>query len=225
MTIYVAPSEDRAAVLDDAHIGHINGAFGTILHGDVAPRETWKHRLITLMAILGPGLIVMVGDNDAGAFATYGQAGQNYGTTLLWTLALLIPVLYVNQEMVLRLGAVTGVGHARLIFERFGKFWGAFSVIDLFMLNALTIVTEFIGISLALDYLGLDKTTGVIVSAALVMLAVSTGNPGTSGALSVSPWFSSARAFCSSRSISWPIRRSLKWRGIFSFRECRRAAN
>ena len=108
------------------------------------------------MAILGPGLIVMVGDNDAGAFATYGQAGQNYGTTLLWTLALLIPVLYVNQEMVLRLGAVTGVGHARLIFERFGKFWGAFSVIDLFMLNALTIITEFIGISLALDYLGLD---------------------------------------------------------------------
>ena len=71
----------------------------------------------------GPGLIVMAGDNDAGAFATYGQAGQTYGTTLLWTLALLIPVLYVNQEMVLRLGAVTGVGHARLIFERFGKFW------------------------------------------------------------------------------------------------------
>jgi Mn2+/Fe2+ NRAMP family transporter len=176
MTILVNPNEARGAALDEAHVGHIQGAFGTILHGDVAPRETWKHRLITLMAILGPGLIVMVGDNDAGAFATYGQAGQNYGTTLLWTLALLIPVLYVNQEMVLRLGAVTGVGHARLIFERFGKFWGAFSVIDLFMLNALTIVTEFIGISLALDYLGLDKTTGVIVSAALVMLAVSTGD-------------------------------------------------
>ena len=123
------------AVLDDAHLGHIQGAFGTILHGDVAPRETWKHRLTTLLAILGPGLIVMAGDNDAGAFATYGQAGQNYGTTLLWTMALLIPVLYVNQEMVLRLGAVTGVGHARLIFERFGKFWGAFSVIDLFLLN------------------------------------------------------------------------------------------
>ena len=176
MTILVNPDEARGAALDEAHVGHIHGAFGTILHGDVAPRETWKHRLITLMAILGPGLIVMVGDNDAGAFATYGQAGQNYGTTLLWTLALLIPVLYVNQEMVLRLGAVTGVGHARLIFERFGKFWGAFSVIDLFMLNALTIVTEFIGISLALDYLGLDKTTGMIVSAALVMLAVSTGD-------------------------------------------------
>jgi Mn2+/Fe2+ NRAMP family transporter len=78
--------------------------------------------------------------------------------------------------MVLRLGSVTGVGHARLIFERFGRFWGAFSVIDLFLLNALTIVTEFIGISLALDYLGLDKTMGVAVSAALIMIAVSTGN-------------------------------------------------
>ena len=176
MTILVKPNDARGAVLDEAHVGHIHGAFGTILHGDIAPRETWKHRLITLMAILGPGLIVMVGDNDAGAFATYGQAGQNYGTTLLWTLALLIPVLYVNQEMVLRLGAVTGIGHACLIFERFGKFWGAFSVIDLFLLNGLTIITEFIGISLALDYLGLDKTTGVIVSAALIMVAVSTGN-------------------------------------------------
>jgi Mn2+/Fe2+ NRAMP family transporter len=69
----------------------------------------------------------MVGDNDAGAFATHGQAGQNYGTKLPWTLLQRIPVLYVNQEMVLRLGSVTGVGHARLILERFGKFWGAFS--------------------------------------------------------------------------------------------------
>jgi Mn2+/Fe2+ NRAMP family transporter len=84
----------------------------------------------------------MVGDNDAGAFSTYTQAGQDYGTTLLWTLLLLVPVLYVNQKMVLRLGVVTGVGHARLILERFGKFWGVFSIMDLFLLNALTIVTE-----------------------------------------------------------------------------------
>ena len=109
-------------------------------------------------------------------FGTYAQAGQNYGTTLLWTLMLLIPVLYVNQEMVVRLGAVTGVGHARLIFERFGAFWGAFSVIDLFLLNALTLVTEFIGISLALRYLGLPQFWGVLASAAIVMLAVSTGD-------------------------------------------------
>ncbi len=165
-----------SAVLDSAHLGDIRGAFGTIKQGDHGARSNWKHRLQTLLAILGPGLIVMVGDNDAGAFGTYTQAGQNYGTSLLWTLLLLVPVLYVNQEMVLRLGAVTGVGHARLIFERFGKFWGAFSVIDLFLLNALTIVTEFIGISLGLDYLGVSRIWGVGIAALIIVGAASTGD-------------------------------------------------
>jgi Mn2+/Fe2+ NRAMP family transporter len=167
---------DRSAVLDSAHVGDLQGAFGTIRRGDVAPRTGTSMRLKTLLAVIGPGLIVMVGDNDAGAFSTYTQAGQNYGTRLLWTLLFLVPVLYVNQEMVLRLGAVTGVGHARLILERYGRFWGAFSVIDLFVLNALTIVTEFIGISLGLTYLGLPKVPGVIVAALLVIAAVSTGS-------------------------------------------------
>jgi Mn2+/Fe2+ NRAMP family transporter len=164
------------AVLERAHLGDIHGALGSIAEDDFVRRSTLGARLKILLAILGPGLIVMVGDNDAGAFGTYTQAGQNYGTTLLWTLVLLIPVLYVNQEMVLRLGAVTGVGHARLIFERFGRFLGAFSLIDLFVLNALTIVTEFIGITLALDYLGLPKLWGVAAAAVLVMYAASTGN-------------------------------------------------
>lgn len=164
------------AVLDEAHIGDIRGALGTIRQHDIAPRRGWWARLRTLLAILGPGLIVMAGDNDAGAFGTYSQAGQDYGTSLLWTLLLLVPVLYVNQEMVLRLGTVTGVGHARLILERFGRFWGAFSVIDLFLLNALTIVTEFIGISLALHYLGLPRELGVIASAAIIIAAAGTGD-------------------------------------------------
>ena len=169
-------SPPRSAVLDEAHVGDIRGALGTIAHHDTAPRTNWWARVRTLLAILGPGLIVMVGDNDAGAFGTYTQAGQNYGTTLLWTMLLLVPVLFVNQEMVLRLGAVTGVGHARLIFERFGKFWGAFSVVDLFILNALTIVTEFIGITFVLDFFGVSKIAGVCIAAALTMAAVSTGN-------------------------------------------------
>jgi Mn2+/Fe2+ NRAMP family transporter len=78
--------------------------------------------------------------------------------------------------MVLRLGAVTGVGHARLILQRFGKFWGAFSVIDLFLLNGLTIVTEFIGITFVLDFFGIPKIAGVCIAAALTMAAVSTGD-------------------------------------------------
>jgi Mn2+/Fe2+ NRAMP family transporter len=169
------PRADRGAQLDSEHVGDIRGGFGTIFMNDVGPRTGWS-RLKTLLAILGPGVIVMVGDNDAGAFGTYTQAGQNYGTTLVWTLLLLIPVLYVNQDMVLRLGAVTGVGHARLILERFGRFWGAFSVLDLFVLNGLTIVTEFIGLTLAFDYLGVTKLWGVGISALVIMASVSTGD-------------------------------------------------
>ena len=77
------PLAPRGAVLDELHVGHIHGALATILDGDHGPRTGWRARFKTLLAILGPGLIVMVGDNDAGAFGTYTQAGQNYGTTLL----------------------------------------------------------------------------------------------------------------------------------------------
>src|SRR5205085_3225818 len=164
-------SDSRQGVLDET--GDIHGAFGTIRLSDVTPRRTWRQRLLPLAAIVGPGLIVMVGDNDAGGVATYAQAGQNYGTSLLWTLLLLVPVLVVNQEMIVRLGAVTGVGHARLIIERFGRFWGAFSVGDLFLLNFLTITTEFIGVSLALSYFGVSRYVAVPV-AAVALIAITT---------------------------------------------------
>jgi len=93
----------------------ITGAFGTIPANDSSSRRSFRTHFFTLLAILGPGIIVMVGDNDAGGISTYSQAGQNFGYSLLWVLPLLIPVLVVNQEMVVRLGAVTGVGHGRLI--------------------------------------------------------------------------------------------------------------
>jgi len=163
-------------VLDEAHIGDIRGALGTIRMHDSGERHGWRSRAMALLAIMGPGLIVMVGDNDAGGVSTYAQAGQNYGTSLLWVLLLLIPVLIVNQEMVIRLGAVTGVGHARLINERFGRFWGWFSVGDLFILNFLTIVTEFIGVSLALGYFGVSKYLAVPIAAVALVAITSTGS-------------------------------------------------
>ncbi|WP_328289808.1 NRAMP family divalent metal transporter [Nocardia aurantiaca] len=158
-------------MLDSAHLGDIEGALGKIKLTDTDHPRTFKTRMLTLLAIIGPGLIVMVGDNDAGGVATYAQAGQNYGYSLLWVLLLLIPVLIVNQEMVVRLGAVTGVGHARLINERFGRGWGWFSVGDLFVLNFLTIVTEFIGVSLAAEYFGISKYI-VVPTAAVALVAI-----------------------------------------------------
>lgn len=167
----IAPkAKSSPKVLDDAHHGDIRGAFGTIgEHDHNANRRSWRRRLLALAVIMGPGLIVMVGDNDAGGVSTYAAAGQNYGPTLLWTLLLLIPVLIVNQEMVVRLGAVSGVGHARLIFERFGNIWGRFAVGDLFVLNFLTIATEFIGIELGAAYFGIPSWIAVPLAGILLI--------------------------------------------------------
>ena len=180
MKLHLAPpGTSRAgggetAVLDEAHVGHINGALGTIAHGDTAPRRglsldenTPRHRR--------PRPHRHGRRQRRRRLRTYAQAGQSYGTTSCGPSSC-SSRLYVNQEMVLRLGAVSGVGHTRLIFERFGKFWGAFSVIDLLILNALTIVTEFIGISLAVNYLGLPKVPTVMLATVVVIGAVGTGS-------------------------------------------------
>ncbi len=172
----VQVSQPKSAVLDSAHLGDIEGAFGKISVSDPGQVRTFRSRMATMAAILGPGIIVMVGDNDAGGVATYAQAGQSYGYSLLWVLLLLIPVLIVNQEMVVRLGAVTGVGHARLINERFGRGWGWFSVGDLFILNFLTLVTEFIGVALASEYLGVSKYYTVPLAAIALILIMATGS-------------------------------------------------
>jgi NRAMP (natural resistance-associated macrophage protein)-like metal ion transporter len=165
-----------SASAPESRSGDIHGAFGTIRLGDQSPRRTWRRRLLTLAAIVGPGLIVMVGDNDAGGVSTYAQAGQDFGYSLLWTLVLLVPVLIVNQEMVVRLGAVTGVGQARLIRERFGRPWAWFSVGGLFLLNFLIISTEFIGVSLAGEYFHFSPYIVVPLSALLLIGITVTGN-------------------------------------------------
>jgi Mn2+/Fe2+ NRAMP family transporter len=169
-------SKSSPALLDELREGDIRGAFGTIRASDVTPRRTWRRRLLTLLAIVGPGLIVLVGDNDAGGVSTYAQAGQDYGYSLLWTLVLLVPVLIVNQEMVVRLGAVTGVGYARLISERFGRSWGWFSVAGIFLLNFLTISTEFMGVSLAGEYFGFKPALVVPVAAVILIGITVSGN-------------------------------------------------
>ena len=154
----------------------ISGAFGTIKAHDVGDRRGLRARFLTLIAIIGPGLIVMVGDNDAGGVSTYAQAGQNFGYTLLWTLPLLIPVLIINQEMVARLGAVTGVGHGRLIRERFGRRWGNASILSILLLNFLIIITEFIGISLSMKYFGVSPYISVPVAVTVLFAVTATGS-------------------------------------------------
>lgn len=166
-----AGSADRRSLLDRAHRGDIVGALGEVRSFDTGPRSHLRKRLVTLLAVMGPGVVVLVADNDAGSFSIYAQVGQSYGLDLLWLFLLLAPVLYVLQEMVARLGAVTGAGHARLIFERFGRRWGAFALGDLLALNLLTLVTQFVGIDFALRYFGVSRYVSVPL-AAFVLIAV-----------------------------------------------------
>jgi len=103
------------------------------------------------LIISGPGIIVMLADNDAGGITTYGVTGAKYGYNLIWFLVILGPVAYYVQEMTVRLGAVTKRGHAEAIFDGFGAFWGWFSLLDLFFVDWLTLITEFIGMTAAMS--------------------------------------------------------------------------
>jgi Mn2+/Fe2+ NRAMP family transporter len=142
----------------------------------VVVRSKWARNLFTFLMVFGPGLIVMEADNDAGAVSTYIQAGAQYGTRLLWLLVLLLPVTYFIQEMVVRLGIATGKGHAAMIYQRFGKWWGAFSLLDLQAVNFLTLVTEFAAIALAVGHMGVSPYLGVPFAAAGLVCMVVTGS-------------------------------------------------
>ena len=139
-------------------------------------RHSWQKHVLTFLMVFGPGLIVMEADNDAGAVSTYMQAGGQYGLHLLWTLIVLLPVCYFVQEMVARLGIATGKGHAAMIYERFGKWWGRFSLIDLLVVNFLTLITEFAAISLALSAMGVSPFLSVPFAALGLTLMVVTGS-------------------------------------------------
>ncbi|MDH6142681.1 MULTISPECIES: NRAMP family divalent metal transporter [Kitasatospora] len=170
-----APAGTLDSSAPDGQNRDIIGALGSIPSAETGRTPSRRKRLRMLLAVLGPGLIVMGGGNDAGGVQVYLQMGQNYGMGLLWVLVLLFPILYVNQEMVIRLGAVSGVGHARLIFARFGRFWGTFSVIDLLIINAATVMADFLGLSLALGYFGIPDYLAVPASVVLLSLAIAGG--------------------------------------------------
>lgn len=167
-----AASRTRSTRSRPSHEGDIRGALGVIHHDDTGPRRGLGRKLLAFLAIMGPGIIVMLGDNDAGGVTTYAQAGQAYGVSLLWLFPILLLVLYVAQEMVGRLGAVTGVGHGKLLRERFGRFWAAFSVFDLFVLNFLTLLTEFIGIDLGFRFFGVRPAISVPIAGILMVSMV-----------------------------------------------------
>jgi hypothetical protein len=95
--VFTAPA-DRRSVLDRAHRGDIVGALGRIPSHDTGPRRSRRGHAAALLAVMGPGVVVLVADNDAGGISTYAQAGQDYGLRFVWLLLVLAGALLVNQE-------------------------------------------------------------------------------------------------------------------------------
>jgi Mn2+/Fe2+ NRAMP family transporter len=133
-----------------------------------------RFRLFWLL--IGPGILVFLGENDAPSMLSYSATGARYGIGFfLPFVALTFLVGYIVQEMTVRLGAVTHRGHAELIFDRFGKFWGFFSMSDLVLGNFLTLVTEFIGVRAGLGFFGIRPSVAVGGALAVVVGAIATG--------------------------------------------------
>lgn len=128
-------------------------------------------RLLWLLA--GPGVLVMLGENDGPSMVSYATTGATYGVGFFVPFILLTFVMaYVVQEMTVRLGVATHRGHAELIFQRFGPFWGYFAMADLVFGNILTLVTEFIAIQAGGLYFGLKPVVSVGVGVALVLASL-----------------------------------------------------
>ena len=138
--------------------------------------ERWRRLMMVFLAVLGPGMIVMIADNDAGGISTYAVTGSNYGFSLLWLFIILVPMAYYVQEMTVRLGAVTKRGHAEAIFEGFGPFWGWFSLADLAIVNWLTLITEYIGMIAAVQMFGVPPVVTFLGVTLILFLVVVTGS-------------------------------------------------
>ena len=132
--------------------------------------------LRVLWLLIGPGVLVFLGENDAPSMLSYSATGARYGIGFFIPFVVLTFLLgLVVQEMTVRLGAVSHRGHAELIFDRFGTFWGFFSMLDLVVGNFLTLITEFIGIRAGLGYFGVRPIVAVGLGLAAVFAAITTG--------------------------------------------------
>ncbi len=123
------------------------------------------------LAVAGPGIVVMLADTDAGSVITAAQSGAQWGYSLLLLQFILIPILYIVQELTVRLGAVTGKGHAELIKQQFGRGWAWLSVATLIVTCLGALLTEFAGLAGVGNLLGVPAplTLTLVVGALLAM--------------------------------------------------------
>jgi Mn2+/Fe2+ NRAMP family transporter len=135
-----------------------------------------RTRILLFLAIMGPGLITAVADNDAGGIATYSSTGAAYGYEMLWMIFLITFSLGIIQEMCARMGAVTRKGLSDLIRENFGVRWTALAMLVLLVANAATTIAEFAGIAAGMELFGVNRYISVPLAAIAVWLLVVKGS-------------------------------------------------
>ena len=140
-------------------------------------RRNW---LPLLWLLIGPGILVMLGENDAPSMLSYAATGSQFGIGFFLPFVLLtFAMAFVAQEITVRLGAVSKAGHAELIYRRFGSFWGNFAMFDLVFTNFLTLVTEFVGIVAGAGFFGVPgyvAVAGGILSSPALIPSAATGH-------------------------------------------------
>ena len=133
-------------------------------------------RLSAFLKVAGPGLVVMLADTDVGSLITAAQSGAKWGYSLLLLQILLIPILYIVQELTVRLGTATGRGHGELILDHYGPVLAWISYGGLVVAGVGAIVTEFSGIAGIGDLFGVPRLVSLGLPAALLLLLVLTGS-------------------------------------------------
>lgn len=136
----------------------------------------WRRRLIIAFAVFGPGLVVMLADTDVGSVITAAQSGAQWGYSLLWLQVTLIPILYMVQELTVRLGVHTGKGHGELIRDTFGPAWAWISVGGLAIACIGAIITEFAGVAGVGQLFGIPVWESLLLAVITLLAIVFTGS-------------------------------------------------
>ena len=148
---------------------------------DQAAKVLRSHRISTsgwkaFLAVMGPGLVVMLADTDVGSIITAAQSGVQWGYRLLLLQLLLMPVLYIVQELTVRLGIFTGKGHGELIRSTFGAGWAWVSVTGLGVATIGALITEFSGVAGVGELFGVPRAVSLAIVTALLLAVVLTGS-------------------------------------------------
>jgi Mn2+/Fe2+ NRAMP family transporter len=132
--------------------------------------------VVGILAVWGPGLVVMLADTDAGSLITAAQSGSEWGYRMVLPQILLIPVLYVVQEMTVRLGILTNMGHGALIRKTFGRNWALLAALPLFASGVGALFTEYAGVAGVGELFGIPRSLTVPVAAAFLIGVSMTGS-------------------------------------------------